>query len=143
MTVWLIESGEYSSYTVHAACMSEDEAEEVCRRLNIGGNLEGSYGEFFCTEREVVAPDDVVLLSQAQVVNEWDTETKTYLNTPRLLDDQSRVGFRHDAGIEMESRVTENGPPAWVRAAALTADEARKIAQDRWYQLLAESEGVA
>lgn len=139
--VWLIEQGDYSAYIVVAVCASEAEAGRVCERLN---TAENEYNQFTYSERNIVVADDVVLLWIDQANTAYDSTQRGYLDAlvePR--DPVPEIGFRHDVGIMYECLIREGGPPAFVRARALTADEARKIAQDRWYQLRAEAEGIA
>ena len=71
-SVWLIESGSYSDYTVHAACPDKATAERVAAELN-AANVD-SWDDYNVTEVPLVT--DVVIITTHQLSAEvWDNGT--------------------------------------------------------------------
>jgi hypothetical protein len=125
--VWLIESGEYSNYRVHAVALSEEDAIEICRRANVPLN---DYNQWEYSARSIVQPADVVLTYTAWARSPWDWEEDEGLQV------DADVGFE----VQVEGVIFDTN--STVAARADSPERARKIAQDRAAQREAEALGL-
>jgi len=139
--VWLISSGDYSSYRVHAAFATEELVKEVCDAANTGNEWSDYQVEY--RELHTAMPERKILYgmrvqrgytdttwseveSWQQVVWPWDYEYPTTAR-PRV-----RATGSHKPGH------------GWSEVSASGSDLAavRQAFSDRWAQVKAQEEGL-
>jgi len=148
-SVWLIESGDYSAYTVHAACATEEEAVRVAAKMNRMGA--GAYGDVTYSERLIVTEDDVLPVFSAQFMYPWKegtgyqydaepTGTTTPLPGSFILrpEDPSEPDVWYQRHDENGRRVGAH----MARVRASDPDVALKIARDALAKARAEELGL-
>jgi hypothetical protein len=122
--IWLITSGDYSDYTVHAVVRTEADASEVCRRAN-ALHLGASSEMWEVSESVLVEPDDVTLVY---------TESAA-------MDGSRRAWNKVEVTVTQKDERVQDWP--WGSTGRATSRErALKIAQDRAAKRRAEALGL-
>ena len=149
-SVWLIESGDYSAYTVHAVCATEEEAVRVAAEMNRMGA--GAYGDDVTySERPIVTEDDVLPMFEALFMYPWKKGTGYQYDaepTGTTTPFPGSVIFRSEDPSEPDvwyERHDENGRRVGAHMARVRAsnpDVALKIARDALAKARAEELGL-
>jgi hypothetical protein len=145
---WIIESGEYSSYHVLALCVSEEEAERVCAKIN----ATNPNDECFYSKGHFVTADDVVMSVGVTVGYPWiENERRHAFDGPaQVLGEPAPqpVAFKQELPTEpniwFKTRSADGRLVGahMVRVYDVDADKAERIARDALAKARAEELGL-